>query len=118
MVFIVAGHVKQCIHHFDGAVVVCFGVNWAQVRHVVESLPGRLKCWNIKWCLHMDPLAKPDSRRLLIHQPQLYFHSIANLELLDFAGDCHGEFGHELDVAGHFVVGYLAFAEIADFAFR
>ena len=48
-----------------------------------------------------------------VQQPKLDFHRIPDLELLNFAGDRHGEFSHELDVSGHLVVGYLAFAEVA-----
>ena len=52
MVLIVAGHVKQLIHHLDGAVVISFGVKGAlkllnfanfKIKHLKTLTQAKLK---------------------------------------------------------------------------
>ena len=52
--------------------------------------------------------------RFLIFKAQFSFHLVADLELLDFAGDGLGKGIDKFDVARDFVVGELGAAELAD----
>ena len=54
MGFIVTGYVQQRVHHLDGAIVVSLGVDGAQVRHAVESLPRGLKGWYVELFTHFS----------------------------------------------------------------
>ena len=57
-----------------------------------------------------------DGRRLL--EPQFLDGLLADLVLLDLAGDGHGEAVDELDVAGRLEMRQLLAAEVADFVRR
>ena len=57
------------------------------------------------------------SSRLLHHQPQPHHHRLAHQKLLPFSRHRHRQFGAEADVAGDFVVGDLAGAEVLDLLF-